>query len=328
VSSAPAVCAAVITYNRKKLLAECVEALMSQTHPLTRILVIDNASTDGTEALLRERGLLDGDVRVDYIRLERNRGAAGGFAHAVQLGRELDTDWIWIMDDDAAPRPDALEVLLSSPPASDSSTVAICPKVVYAAGGIDSNQRGHFRGRLRPLPDEEYRPGHHPKLDFLSFVGALVRTSAARQTDPPRVDFFIWGDDVEYSFRLRRLGDIRLVSESVIVHKRVTHSFETARSRFWNRVLPVTMWPTPYERFWQNLCGLRNYLWIKREYEGQGTLSAIGTTLQFVVKHVLYDDRPLRRIPWIVRFARDGRRGRFVNIAPEDWAQMVRDGRA
>jgi GT2 family glycosyltransferase len=326
--TAPArVCAAVITFNRKDLLVECLDALLSQTHRVARTLVVDNASTDGTEDLLRERGLLRRDD-VEYVRLERNMGASGGFARGVAAGRALDMDWIWIMDDDAEPRPDALATLLASPPATDLATVALCPKVVYAGGAIDANQRGHFRRRLRPLPASEYRAGHHPTLDFLSFVGSLVRTSAARQTNLPREDFFIWGDDVEYSFRLRRRGEIRLVSESVVVHKRVTHTFETPRSRVLNRLLPVTMWPTPYERFWQNLCGLRNYLWIKREYEGQGTLSSIGTTLQFVVKHVLYDDRPLRRIRWIVRFARDGRRGRFVNIAPERWAQMVREGRA
>ena len=324
-SAQPQVCAAVITFNRKDLLVECIQALVSQTHPLARIVIVDNASTDGTEDELRQRGLL-ARADVEYIRLERNMGASGGFARGVGAARMLDTDWIWIMDDDAEPRRDALATLLASPPAADPATVAVCPKVVYANGEIDANQRGHFHRRLRPLAAGEYRAGHHPAIGFLSFVGALVRTSAARQTDLPRADFFIWADDVEYSLRLRRRGAIRLVSESVIVHKRVTHSFETARSRFWNRVLPVTMWPTPYERFWQNLCGLRNYLWIKREYEHQGALSAIGTTLQFVVKHALYDDRPLRRIPWIVRFARDGRRGRFVNIPPERWAQMVRDG--
>jgi len=326
--SAPArVCAVIITFNRKDLLVECIDALLAQTHAVMRTIIVDNASTDGTEDLLRERGLLAHDA-VEYLRLERNMGASGGFARGVAAGRALEIDWIWIMDDDAEPRPDALTTLLASPPAADPHTVAVCPKVVYAEGGIDANQRGHFHRRLRPLPDCEYRAGHYPALDFLSFVGSLVRISAARATDLPREDFFIWGDDVEYSFRLRRLGAIRLVSESVVVHKRVTHSFETRRSRALNRLLPVTMWPTPYERFWQNLCGLRNYLWIKRTYERQGTLSAIGTTLQFVVKHVLYDDRPLRRIRWIVRFARNGRSGRFVNIAPERWAQMVRDGRA
>ena len=318
--SSTRVAAAIVTYNRKELLVEALRAVFAQTHPVERLFVVDNASTDGTPELDILR-----DDRVTYVRMPDNRGGAGGFAKAVEVARETDCDWIWLFDDDAEPAPDSLERLLAAPPASEPGTAAVCSKVVYAAGGIDANQRGHFRRRLLPLAEDEYRDGHHPSLGFLSFVGSLVRAEVARRIDPPRADFFVWGDDVEYSLRLRRHGEIRLVNESVIVHKRVTHSFETRRSRFWNRVLPVEMWPTPLERFWQNLCGLRNYVWTKREYEGQSALSAAGTTAQFVVKHVLYDDQPLRRIPWIIRFARDGRRGRFANISPAEWQRMVRE---
>ena len=109
-----------------------------------------------------------------------------------------------------------------------------------------------------------------------------------------------------------------------MVHRRVSQSHMNRRSRFWNAVLPITTFPTPLERFWQNLCGLRNYIWMKREYEHQTAIATAGTTAQFVLKHLLYDDRPLKRIPWILRFARDGRRGRFRNIPPPVWAEMVR----
>ncbi len=317
----PSVTAAVVTYNRKDLLVEGVDAILRQTHPVDRVYVIDNASTDGTEELFRGRS------DVEYVRLEGNLGGAGGFARAVEIARESGSDWIWLMDDDAEPVPDSLERLLAAPVAADPATVAVCSKVEYASGGIDANQRGHFRRRLLPLAEGEYRPGHYPSLGFLSFVGSLVRTEVALREALPRADFFVWGDDVEYSFRLRRHGEIRLVPESVILHKRETHGYETPKSRAVNRVLPIHFFPTPLERFWMNLCGLRNYLWTKREYEGQSGVSAVGTTLQFVVKHVLVDDKPLRRIPWIVRFARDGRRGRFVNIPPGEWVRMVREGR-
>jgi GT2 family glycosyltransferase len=321
------VTAAVVTYNRRELLTECLEAVLGQTHPVDRVLVVDNASTDGTEEHLRERGLLD-RPEVEVVRLAENAGGAGGFAHAVAVAREREGDWIWLMDDDSEPPPDSLERLLASPPAGDPGTAAVCSKVVYGDGvTLDANQRGHFRGRLRPLPESEYRPGHHPELGFLSFVGSLIRTPAARAIDLPRADFFVWGDDVEYSLRLRRVGAIRLVPESVMLHKRVTHSYENARSRFWNRVLPGEYWPTPLERFWQNLCGLRNYLWTKKTYERQGPLSAAGTTAQFMLKHLLYDEQPLRRMRWIVRFARDGREGRFANIPPGEWARLVREDR-
>lgn len=325
--SAPArVVAAVVTYNRRELLGECLMALQAQTHRLERVLVIDNASTDGTPEHLARLGLLDGP-RVEYVRLPANLGGAGGFARAVELARELDGDWVWLMDDDSEPAPDALERLLASPPAHDPAVVGLGPRVVYADGGIDVNQRGHFRRRLRPLPAKEYRDGHYAELGFVSFVGALVRADAARGNALPRADFFVWGDDVEYSMRLRRRGSLKLVNESVIVHKRETHAYTNRRSRFWNAVLPGRYWPTPVGRFWQNLCGLRNYLWTKREYEQQGPLSATGTTLQFIIKCLLYDERPLRRIPWIVRFARQGRSGRFRTIPPADWGEFVRTGR-
>ena len=320
------VIAAVVTYNRRALLLECLAAILAQTQPVERLLVIDNASTDGTEAALREAGLLD-RPEVGYERLSSNRGGAGGFARAVEAARDAGGDWIWLMDDDSEPLPDALERLLAAPPAAEPGVVAVCSKVVYGDGvTIDANQRGHFRRRLLPLPAAEYRPGHHPSLGFLSFVGCLIRADAARRTALPRADFFVWGDDVEYSIRLREQGEIRLVSESVVRHKRVTHSYENRRSRFWNRILPGEFWPTPLERFWQNLCGLRNYLWTKRTYEAQGPLSAAGTTVQFMVKALLYDERPLVRLPWIVRFARDGRAGRFVNVAPAEWARMAKAG--
>src|SRR5205085_1876771 len=104
-----------------------------------------------------------------------------------------------------------------------------------------------FRRRLRALPAEEYRAGHHAAIGFLSFVGSVIRADAARAVAPPRAEFFVWGDDVEYSLRLRTVGRIHLVPESVMLHKRVTHDYETARSRFWNRVLPGEYWPTPLD---------------------------------------------------------------------------------
>ena len=308
------VAAAVVTHNRKRLLGECIAAIRAQTHPVSRLLVIDNASTDGTGDHLRELG-------VEHVRLDENRGGAGGFSEAVRLGRELGCEWLWLMDDDAEPRPDALERLLA---AASEEVVALAPRVEYASGGIDLNQRGHFRRRLRHLPPAEY--DRHRTLGYTSFVGSLVRTTAAAEIDPPRADFFVWGDDVEYSLRLALLGEIRLVPESVVLHKREAHSYMNGRGRFWNRVTGAEMYPTPIERFWQNLCGLRNYIWMKREYEGQGALSAAGTTAQFMLKSLLYDERPLPRMKWIVRFARDGRAGRFRNIAPERWRQMAERG--
>jgi GT2 family glycosyltransferase len=68
------VCAFVLTRNRKVLLAECLRGLLAQTHPVDEIVVLDNASDDGTEEHLRAEGLLD---RVTYHRASQNTGGAG-----------------------------------------------------------------------------------------------------------------------------------------------------------------------------------------------------------------------------------------------------------
>ncbi len=319
------VCAAVVTYNRAELLVECLDALLSQTHPVAGVVVVDNASSDGTPQLLRERELLD-DERVTYERLDDNLGAAGGFARAIDRARRSGCDWVWVMDDDAEPLPDALASLLAAPAAADLRTAALAQAVVSVDGSVQLGARGHFRGRPRPLDAAAYRPGASAELDFATLVGMLVRGDVARATDPPRAEFFIWGDDYEWCLRLRRHGALRLVPESRIVHKDVGHGFETRRSRLVNRVTGWSYGATPYSGFWRNICGARNYIWMKKTHDGQSALGAAGTIAQFVLKALLYDERPFARIPWLVRAGIDGRLGVFHTITPQEWAQRLRDG--
>ena len=53
------ICAVVVTYNRKELLIECLESLKEQSRTLDAILIIDNASTDGTPEILLKNGYID-----------------------------------------------------------------------------------------------------------------------------------------------------------------------------------------------------------------------------------------------------------------------------
>lgn len=66
----PRVHAVVVTYNRKKLLEECVNAVLKQSYPVDKLIIIDNNSTDGTEAFLKEKKFLDLPV-IDYHKLDR-----------------------------------------------------------------------------------------------------------------------------------------------------------------------------------------------------------------------------------------------------------------
>ena len=109
-SAAPRVTAVVVTWNRKGLLLECLDCLKRQTAKAD-ILVVDNASTDGTgEALqpLVEAG------EIACVNPGKNLGGAGGFQFGVKAAVKAGCDYVWIMDDDSMPAPTALAELLNA----------------------------------------------------------------------------------------------------------------------------------------------------------------------------------------------------------------------
>ena len=99
------VAAVIVTYNRKELLCECLDALLAQSFPLAGIVLIDNAGSDGTGALLKEKGYLESGL-CKYIRMEVNTGGAGGFHEGVKRAYDEGYDWLWLMDDDVEPMPE------------------------------------------------------------------------------------------------------------------------------------------------------------------------------------------------------------------------------
>ena len=77
-------CAVVVTYNRKTLLEQAVKCLLQQTCPCD-ILIVDNASTDGTNELINTFT----DQRISYYNTGKNIGGAGGFNIGMKKAVEL-----------------------------------------------------------------------------------------------------------------------------------------------------------------------------------------------------------------------------------------------
>ena len=100
--------AIVVTHNRRELLCESLAALDRQSRPLDRTLVVDNASSDGTPEMLRAEC-----SKLDLLALPTNEGGAGGFHEGMKRAYLAGAQWLWLMDDDTIPRPDALAELLA-----------------------------------------------------------------------------------------------------------------------------------------------------------------------------------------------------------------------
>ena len=100
--------AVIVTYNRKAMLQRCLRALCAQTAGVPELWVIDNASTDGTAELVAQLNL----PTMHYYNTGKNLGGAGGFACGIQQAACSGAEYLWIMDDDCLPEPDALQQLL------------------------------------------------------------------------------------------------------------------------------------------------------------------------------------------------------------------------
>ncbi|MDR2380735.1 MAG: glycosyltransferase [Bifidobacteriaceae bacterium] len=207
--------AVVVAYNRRELLAGTLDALAAQERPADAVLVVDNASSDGSGALAQAH-----PVVTEVLSLPRNTGGAGGFsagiAHALMT---LGAGALWLMDDDTAPTPTALAELERAVAAYPGKVAAASSRVVWTDGRVHpmNRQRSRLfasRGRwakARQVGAVPIRTG--------SFVSLLVDGHVAWRHRLPRADYFIWNDDLEYSARLLRRNDGLLVPSSVVVHR-------------------------------------------------------------------------------------------------------------
>ena len=213
------ICTIVVTYNRKDLLQECLDAILEQTVPVKSVFVIDNASTDGTREILETKYT---GTNVVPVFMESNTGGAGGFYEGIKRGSTGDYDWIWLMDDDTIPTPDCLEKLLNAAEAVNKD-VSFLASSVY---GPNHEFMNVPEIDMHPSPNgytcwyEKLDRGMI-KISSATFVSLLIKKEAITKCGLPCRDFFIWGDDSEYTSRLtNNYGPAYLVGESVAIHKR------------------------------------------------------------------------------------------------------------
>jgi dTDP-4-dehydrorhamnose reductase len=222
------VTAGIVTYNRKDLLCRCIEACLSQTSPPDYVLILDNASTDGTKDLLRAKGYL-ADPRVSYYTVADNIGPAAAFDKVFRLAWQAGCGWLWIMDDDVIPSPTALQMLKEAFLENFASPeeIGFLASAIVSADGLPNN-----------VPEIEMRrpPGEDPVWSKLLSQGLVrVRWATLDSTFIPRSTLnrigsinpdLRWSDDIDFALRVAQELPIYLVGKSIATHlRRVTGTY-------------------------------------------------------------------------------------------------------
>lgn len=203
----PLVYIILVNWNGKRDTLECLDSLAGVSYPHVRVLVVDNASSDGSAQEIRERhpGVT---VLEQHTNLRFAGGNNAGMKYALAHGAEL----LCLLNNDTTVAKDFLTHLVSRL-RSNGSTGMVAPKIFYHddprriwfAGGEISMWTGTMRHTgIRELDDGRFDTSR--EIDYAT--GCCILTSKEVVGKAGMLDeaFFMYGEDADWSMRVRRAG--------------------------------------------------------------------------------------------------------------------------
>lgn len=205
--SGPLVYIIVLTWNGKADTLECLRSLRHLTYPNAKVLVVDNASADGTAEALRTEF-----PEVELIVNAANLRFAGGNNVGIRYALAKGADYVCLLNNDTAADPGMLSHLVEAAESSAAAGMA-GPKIYYyqdrnrlwyAGGKIDWN-----RGWMWHIGIREEDKGQHDAesaTDFISGCCLLVKRSVIERVGMLDEAYYIYGEDVDWCVRTARAG--------------------------------------------------------------------------------------------------------------------------
>lgn len=238
----------IVTYNRLDKLKKCLQCAEKQTLKASHIVVVDNASTDGTEEFLSDNKFKKNPYVIKQM--PENTGGSGGFHVGIKEALLLSDEWVLLIDDDAMLREDYVDTIMKH---MEKGILAYSGNV-NEFGKISLEHRRMISTKIlykeysvrESVLEKEYFD-----FDLASFCGLMINTEIVRRIGLPRGDFFIWYDDTEYSLRLRKLTKIRNINSAVLDHELTAYK---------------TCIENNHKMNWKVYYGLRNRLYTIKKY--------------------------------------------------------------
>src|SRR5271156_3571862 len=189
------VASVTVSYNAAHLLPRQIEGLLAQSRPLQEIIVLDNASSDGTGALLAKRY-----PQVRVVSLAENAGAGGALAAGLAYAAlEKRHDWIWMLDDDSVPDSNTVEALLDGAESlqdSGDEVGILAPMSIHRETGTPYPPLLWRDGWVKLSTEAMRQPTCF--VDLVISSGSMVQRKVVEAIGLPRADFFMDFFDFEY----------------------------------------------------------------------------------------------------------------------------------
>lgn len=299
-TSKSSVAIAIVTFNRSEMLRGLLASIERMATPPWRVVVVDNASTDDTQAVIAEAAARFPSGMLVNRRMEINTGGSGGFSEGARQAVELGADWVWLMDDDVEIIPDALEKF-----APWMERFRVIHGRRYDVDGTPFYWQAKFNGFLGvPLPYSvnSFNTSGYAVTNSGTFEGMLIATDIVRQIGLPDPRFFISWDDAIYAWLAAQVTEVVYVDTFVLQKKRPQKQVNLGL-RHLNDSSPLVKYHV-----------MRNRAYVGRYFAEHGKLNRIGfglgTALTFAkeVFRLVVVEHGLKGLGELVRGCRDGRK--------------------
>jgi len=220
----PRVITIILNTNRREDTLACLQSLQQSTYPNSEIIVLDNASTDGSVEAIKAQY-----PNVQIVNLEANLGYAGNNNVGIRLAIEQSADWVFVLNEDTVVEPTCIENLIRATYKNENIGVIgpmiytfDDPPLISSAGGVidwlhadgtnagmGESDRGQFQARM---------------VDFLNGCGMLVSKSAIEKAGLLDESFFIYYEETDWCTRIKKAGfDLWFEPSAKMKHKAPIH---------------------------------------------------------------------------------------------------------
>lgn len=296
------VCSIIVTFNRKELLNFNIEAMLSQTY-YTDILVVDNASTDGTREYLS--GVMQVNSNILYCNTGKNIGGAGGFSYGLKKAFEMKKgyDLFWLMDDDGHPANNECLQRIISAYDTNNNTKDILNSIVecdYTSGKLSFGLNG-----FSSVNDANKSSSENMVIGYINpFNGTLVSRDLVQIIGFPNADYFIGYDEVEYITRGQMNAGSKFitVTNSIFYHpSRLPEKYVS----FLGKKIVYKDYPT-----WKDYYRVRNTVYTMRIYQSMKIAKRYASSN--IINCLLFPSKDKwNRIKSVIEGYKDGIKGDF-----------------
>jgi hypothetical protein len=229
ISTVAKIVAIIVTWNKQQHVIRCIDSVLASTYPIKKVIVVDNASSDGTAKTIKDRYC--NSTIVELLENPKNLGGSGGFYTGIKAALDHQPGYLWLLDNDVTVDPDALKNLIFVMEQEQSAGIvgskvyfAQAPEIIWGLGAYVNYRLGH----ISVVGDKVKDSGQYSrvmKLDYVPMCSFLISTEVVQQIGLVDPEYFVYSDDVDYCTRAKQAGfEVYNAPNSVAWHDVTLHS--------------------------------------------------------------------------------------------------------